>query len=177
MELPCFRKCKILKDVVFDYDENPVINTSLNKEKSKIHYYMELFMTEYQQYYIVLEYDLHQEILDRYARIKDTPENQVQLPNDILEVLCNELFGYHNLDFLDKYHSSNHLQYLIKQYILDGKCKFAFEDMYYPSHGINIVNDNCVITSIHNHYSQSGNHGMFYWITQDNLEDTILDNE
>jgi len=147
-----YRKCYILEDTIYDIEKIPIIDST----KYQIYYYYPLFITEYQQdqqdqqYYIILEYDISQDILDRYARMKLSLERHIQLPTDIIELVCNQLFGYRNLEFLDGIDSSNHSNILIKKYILDNKCMFAFPDTF------KLVKNNAILSKIHRYYSNYG---------------------
>jgi hypothetical protein len=61
-----FRKCYILEDTIYDIEQIPIIDNT----KYQIYYYLPLFMMEYQEYqqcqhyYIILEHDISQVILD-----------------------------------------------------------------------------------------------------------------
>jgi len=149
-----FRKCYILEDTIYDIEQIPIIDNT----KYQIYYYLPLFMIEYQEYqqhqqcqhyYIILEYDISQYILDRYARMKHT-KSYVQLPDDIIELVCNSLFGYRNLEFLNGIDSSRCSNILIKKYILDNKCMFAYYDT------LKLVNNNAIVSEIHRYYSNEG---------------------
>ncbi len=138
-----FRKCYIIDDTIYDIEQTLIIDNI----KYKIYYYLPIFNIEQEsnQYYIILEYDISHDILDRYFKIKDTILS-IQLNNDIIELICNNLFGFNNLDFLNSYHPSNHINILINKYILNNKCMFAYNTL-------KLTNNNTIISKIHKYYS------------------------
>jgi hypothetical protein len=145
------------------YPHNMHYNTvSVNKK-----YYYKLFMTDYEQYYICIDYEITETILEAY---KNYIRYNVSLPQDIIELISFNLFGYYNLDFLNKYDRKYHIIMLLKQYILDAKCLFAYIPHFYIDN-IRIVLNNKTLTNIYKHYSSEENKfGMSYWITTDYLE-------
>jgi len=132
----------------------------------------EIFMTEYKTYYIILDYYITNSLI---VSFKNFIKNNNDLPDDIINLICYNLFGYYNLDFLDRISDKYHHELLLTQYILDNKCKFASKDNYYYTNFYILDNknkdDSYILEDIYNHYSRNNNYkGMFYWITIDALE-------
>ena len=113
-------------------------------------------------------------------------------------MISNNLFGYYNLTETlfnqpkqkaypaHQAHQAHQIQQqktLLKQYIIDRKCKIAVTDNYYNDYyndSVRILDnqniyDLGILEEIYKHYTNEGkkgiSHGMFYWITVDNLEE------
>jgi hypothetical protein len=175
------QKCYILDNIVYD-EYSHCINEKINILKP--YYYMELFRTEYEKYSIILEYDINQNVLDTYNSLRQRQfikeKQEIQLSNDIIELLCNNLFGFYNLDFLEEYSYNNKIKNLLIKYILDNKCIFGVVNSYYDlsndTREIKLINDSEIINEIINHYSgNTQKNSMFYWIIYDTLDDILED--
>ena len=163
--------------------------TSIPKPKPKSIlspvYFTEIFMTEYESYYIVLEYEITYSILESF---KIFYQNNNVLPLDIVELITNNLFGYYNLTdilFNPLEQETQQHKTLLKQYIIDRKCKIAVKANYYNDPVRILDNQNIydlgVLEEIYKYYNNEAtqriSHGMFYWIKVDNLEENAEDAE
>lgn len=143
-------------------------------------YFMEIFMTEYETYYIILDYEITHSILESY---KAFYQNNNVLPPEIVDLISYNLFGYYNLTETlfnppeQQTYQEQQIQQqktLLKQYIIDRKCKIAYKADYY-NYSIRILDnqnmyDLCLLEEIYKHYTTEREKGMFYWITVDNLD-------
>jgi len=161
------------------------INSQIPKSILSPVYYTEIFMTEYDTFYIILDYEITHSILESF---KIFYQNNNVSPLDIVELISYNLFGYYNLtDTLFNSHAQYVQQHktLLKQYIIDRKCKFAVKTNYYNG-AIRILDNQNIydigtLEEIHKHYNNEAiqriSHGMFYWITFDNLDIDADDTE
>ena len=86
-------------------------------------YYTRLFYTEnFEDYYIITDYMVSQQDILNYRTFCEV--NTI-LPNDILEVICLQMFGYRNISFLDTVDRKHWIRVLLMRYIIDGKCMFG----------------------------------------------------
>lgn len=162
------------------YIYNDTLFINLPKPKSILSpvYFTEIFMTEYDTFYIILDYEITQSILESF---KIFYQNNNVLPLDIVELISNNLFGYYTLTdilFNPSEQQAQQHKTLLKQYIIDRKCKFAVKANYYNDPVRILDNQNIydigLLEEIHKHYNNEAtqriSHGMFYWITFDNLD-------
>lgn len=161
------------------YIYNGRLIVDLPKPKSILSpvYFTEIFITEYESYYIILDYEITHSILESF---KIFYQNNNVLPLDIVELISNNLFGYYNLTdilFNSSEQQAQQHKTLLKQYIIDRKCKFVVKANYYNDPVRILDNQNIydlgLLEDIYIHYTneatQGISHGMFYWIRVDNL--------
>lgn len=171
-----FRKCYIQESRIINIEEDD--NMELPENIEKYYYSAPIFMSDYTVFYIILDYDINQDIIDKYNDVKQS-KSGIILSIDILELLSNKLFGYKNIDDIEHFGSDSKQRNLIIKHIIDNKCMYARCDIYYDPQLISIISPNNEFDyeyqdlqiAIQKHYTDKTIYrGMFYWIKTDYLE-------
>lgn len=200
-ELPPYSVIETKLGYVKDYILITDPQTASGENKKPV-YYEELFMTDCEIYYIILDYNISDTILNSFLTFCDCNKmlsNTKSLPDEIISRICYDMFGYYDLSFLNGINPKYQSRVLLLKYIIDRKCKFGYIDPYllHINENITILNDtpirddipehnkklleehHQILDEIRKHYSGDANlrrGTMFYWINHDSINvNTIIE--